>query len=541
MLYCCFASYGQTSDWIWAKNAVGKGYEIANCVKVDAFGNNYIVGHFFSDTLIFGNTTLTNKGSINDDGDIFIAKCDANGNVLWVKSAGGIGDDRAFSIALDTFGNIYIAGYYSWSPTITFDSITLTGGDYANIFLAKYNVDGNVLWVKSAGGTSNVQANSIIVDASGNIYMTGFFRSSTITFGSFTLTNSGYDDIFLTKYNTNGDVLWAKKAGGTNRDEANSVSVDALGNAYITGFFESTTFTLDTITLINTNSDTTGDIFLAKYDGNGNVIWAKNAYGINSDLAESLAIDKWGNIYMTGLSSSSSISFGSSILTNSGSYYILFLTKYDVGGNVLWAKSIGGTGYDEAKSIAIDTFGNIYVTGYFTGTTFPIGSITLTNLSHGNNENVFVAKFDNIGNVIWAVNVGGDGSARSNSVAVDDSENSYIAGFYNYYSLTFGSTSLIHYGDWDIFLAKLSNSVGITKVNDKNSIIFFPNPSNNYITIETQQTSSLDIFNLEGQLLKTIFKVGNNTTIDISDLLAGVYFIKATSEKGIIMSKFIKE
>lgn len=202
-------------------------------------------------------------------------------NWLWAKTAGNTSNDIANSVAVDASGNSYIAGAFL-SPTITFGSTTLTNNGADDIFLAKYDASGNVLWARSAGGTNHDYANSVAVDPSGNVYVAGYFTSDTIIFGSYTLINTdnttnSTSDLFLVKYNSSGNVLWAKSAAGLNNDEAASVSVDASGNAYITGYFSSYTLSFGTITLTNTDTiNYTDDIFIAKYNTSGNVLWAKS-------------------------------------------------------------------------------------------------------------------------------------------------------------------------------------------------------------------------------------------------------------------------
>ncbi|HRR51788.1 MAG TPA: SBBP repeat-containing protein, partial [Candidatus Cloacimonas sp.] len=120
------------------------------------------------------------------------------------------------------------------------------------------------LWAKQAGGTSNDYGRSIAVDDNGNSYVTGDFAESA-TFGTTTLTSSGYDDIYVAKMDSNGNWLWAKQAGGTNYDYGYGIAVDAYGNSYVTGYFKSSSCSFGTITLINNNSEFI-DIFAAKLD-----------------------------------------------------------------------------------------------------------------------------------------------------------------------------------------------------------------------------------------------------------------------------------
>ena len=366
-------SYAQAPNYLWAKSAGGTSDDEAFSVAVDASGNSYVTGYFSSATISFGSTTLTNAGSA----DIFLAKYDANGNVLWAKSAGGTGDDEANSVAVDASGNCYVTGYF-FSPTISFGSTTLTNAGGYDIFLAKYDATGNVLWAKSVGGISDEQATSVAVDASGNTYMAGLFTSTTLVFGSTTLTDSGTgysSDIFLSKYDSNGNVIWAKSAGGTSDDKTLSVAVDVSGNSYVTGWFSSSTLNFGSTSLANTGNY---EMFLAKYDASGNVLWAKKPVGSGTDYGNSIAVDVSGNSYVSGFFQGNTITFGSTILTNAGGGGTdIFLAKYNTTGNLLWAKSAGGIGHDYASSVAVDTTGNCYVAGFFMDAAIPFGSTIL--------------------------------------------------------------------------------------------------------------------------------------------------------------------
>ena len=161
---------------------------------------------------------------------------------LWAKRAGGTDTDKGSSVATDANGNILVTGVF-YSSSITFGTTTLTNAGGSNMYIAKYDAGGNVLWAKSAGGTDSNGGYSIATDANGNIFVTGEFRNSSITFGTTTLTNAGYYDIFIVKYDVGGNVLWAKSTGGTDWDEGRSVASDANGNILVTGIFVSPSIT----------------------------------------------------------------------------------------------------------------------------------------------------------------------------------------------------------------------------------------------------------------------------------------------------------
>jgi len=328
-------SYSQVPDWVWARSGINPsqngtaGYSIAT----DNANNLFITG-YYSDSITFGSYVLTGTLSV------FLAEYDLNGNVKWAKTASG-GYSWGNGIATDIFGNSYITGYFS--TIVSFGSHTLVSAGGVDIFLVKYDPLGNVLWAKSAGGAGADGGYGVAVDAFGNVCITGYFSSSPFMIGAFTFTNAGGDDIFIAKYDSAGNVLWAKSAGGTSYDDAYSISSDSSGNVFITGIFDSPLLTFGSYTLNNAGGH---DIFLAKYDSSGNVLWAKSAGGTSDDFGYHIATDASGNVYLTGYYNSSSITFGSFTFTNAGIGDNAFLIKYNSSGNVIWAKNIGVTGYE---------------------------------------------------------------------------------------------------------------------------------------------------------------------------------------------------
>lgn len=547
LCFLSLLSFAQAPNWAWAKSAGGSGNDYGASTVVDSSGNVYVAGSFGSNTIVFGSTTLTNAGIE----DMFLVKYDHNGNVIWAKRAGGSADDGPSSIAIDAYGNIYIAGCFE-SSTITFGSYTLTnaGVDTTyDMFLVKYDANGNVLWANRAGGTYQDQADAVTVDAFGNVYMTGYFESSTITFGSTTLTNLfwGYQsgDISLTKYDANGNVIWAKSAGGNWADVASTIAVDISGNIEIAGWFFSTTLTFGSYTLTGTNFYA-GDLFLAKYDANGNVLWATSAGGTEGAEAYSVAVDVSKNIYLTGHYYDTTLTFGSYTLTNAGLGDIFFV-KYDADGNVAWAKSAGGPLKDWGMSVAVDALSNPYMAGIFRSSTITFGTTTLTNSSTGTYD-MFLTKYDPNGNVIWAKSAGGTGIDIVNSVYIDASGNPYMTGNYTSLTIPFGSTTLVNADNsgstYDMFIAKLGNSTGINELRRSSTISIFPNPATDRLTIETSAIPALDqisIINSTGQELISQQVKEPKTTIDISTLPNGVYFVRMTSDKTVEVGKFVKK
>jgi hypothetical protein len=229
----CSVSYAQTEDWLWAKQAGGTEDDTGNGIATDSNGSRYVTG-WFQGTATLGSTTLTSSGWQ----DIFIAKLDTNGNYLWVKQAGGTNYDSAYSIATDSSGNCYVTGRFCGAAT--FGSTTLTSSEGVGIFIAKLDTNGNWLWAKQAVGTIAYDSGrGIATDSSGNSYVTGEFYGAA-TFGNTTLTGSGEQDIFIAKLDTNGNFLWAKQAGSTEADYGYGIATDSSGNCCVTGIFRGT-------------------------------------------------------------------------------------------------------------------------------------------------------------------------------------------------------------------------------------------------------------------------------------------------------------
>ncbi|MGZ3864737.1 MAG: T9SS type A sorting domain-containing protein [Bacteroidia bacterium] len=368
----------------------------------------------------------------------------------WAKSGNGTGigstSNEGYSVATDTSGNVFITGFFE-SPTITFGTYTLSTMGYFDVFIVKYDSNGNVLWAKSAGGSLEDDGYSVSTDKAGNVFLAGYFKSSTITFGTYTLTNTSSNNmnLFIVKYDPNGNVLWAKNPTGTVEYAGNNiVSTDSTGNIFVTGSFLSPTMTLGTYTLTNASAFGSPNVFIAKYDSNGNVLWAKSAGGINGTEGSAVSTDVAGNAFITGGFVDTTVTFGTYTLTNHVLYHSdIFVAKYDANGNVLWAKSAGGITNEGANSISADGGGNVFITGSFNSPTITFGSYTLTNANNtGTDNNFFIAKYDATGSVLWAKSAGGKHGDYGYSVSADINGNAFVTGGFYVDTLTFGSFNI---------------------------------------------------------------------------------------------------
>ncbi len=533
-------TFAQAPNCLWATSAGGTNTDEGWGTTTDAIGNVFVTGYFKSDTINLGATTLTNSDNTGNTYDVFLAKYDAAGNVLWAKRAGGTGGDYGRSVATDASGNIYVTGYFN-SPSIAFGATTLTNAsNYTDIFIAKYDAAGNVLWAKSAGGTASDIGYSVTTDASGNVFVTGSFKSPSINFGATTLTNAENTgnsyDIFIAKYDAIGTVLWATSAGGTNTDEAWGIATDASGNIYVSGYFKSTTITTVSTTLTNADSSGSADIFIAKYDAAGTMLWAKREGGADYDWGHSVSTDASGNVYITGEFISSTITFGTITLTNatSSNFPDMFIAKYDASGTVLWAERAGGTDVDYGYSVATDTSGNVYITGGFNSATITFGTTTLTNAGNGD---IFITKYDAAGIVLWAKSAGGTSADEGFGIATDASGNVYVTGRFQSSTITFGTPTLINAGSKDIFIAKYDGTgigVGVDEMFANKKVSVSPNPFTYQTTItfnEEQKNTIIYIRDVLGKEIRREIFSGKQFVIGKGNITAGIYFVQTTDEK----------
>jgi gliding motility-associated-like protein len=320
-------------------------------------------------------------------------------------------------------------------------------------------------WLKRIGGTNVDQGNSIAVDEFGNVYTTGLYSilaDFDPSSGTFNLTSAGYWDIFVSKYDPYGNLIWAKSFGGTSAEYGTSIAIDSYKNVYITGNFLGTVDFDPSGNVFNLTSKGDVDIFVCKLDSLGNLVWAKNMGGLGGDYANSIALDDNKNIYVSGgFSAVADFDPNGGVfnLTSQGGADIFF-TKLDSTGSILWAKSIGSIGEDSGNSITVSEFGNVFLTGAFEGSIDFDPSSGVFNLLSQGLKDVFVSKFDNSGNLLWAKSMGGIGEDIANSISVDDNENVYTTGWFHEvadFDPNSGILNLTSNGEKDIFISKLDS------------------------------------------------------------------------------------
>ena len=361
-------------------------------------------------------------------------------NLVWAKAMGGTSANSASSIKVDAFGNVYTVG--DFYGTTDFDpspgTFTMTALTFNDVFISKFDANGNFLWAKRLAGTSHEFAESLAIDGAGNIIVCGSFEG-TCDFdpgaGTFNLTTNGDRDIYILKLNSSGNFLWAKSIGSVGLDEATSVDVDPAGNVYSTGYFN---YTVDfdpgvgTFTLTNTTND---NAFILKLDASGNFAFAKHLKVDDNSIGYSIKLDATGNIYACGSFRATLFDMdpGATTFTvaSVSSTDDIFVLKLNASGNFVWGKTMGGVDYEEAYDLALDGLGNIYTTGYFQDVCdFDPGPSTFTLNATGISTEIFISKLDASGNFVWAKQVGGPSDQEAYKVCTDLMNNVYLTGYF---------------------------------------------------------------------------------------------------------------
>ncbi|MDD2412129.1 MAG: T9SS type A sorting domain-containing protein [Bacteroidales bacterium] len=370
-------------------------------------------------------------------------------NWAWVNNAGGSGDDRANAICRDNSGYSYVTG--SFNGTVSFgsgNSLISSGG--SDMFIAKYNSDGNFEWAKKAGSNANDKGLDIKIDKQGNILVLGWHAANAF-FGTTQLNTADGAQSFIAKYSNIGELIWVKKLGG----HARTFSVDAANNIFIAASF-SGTVKVENTSLTSTGND---DIWFGKFTSAGNLSWVRRIHGNNGDETPiSLAISHDNKILLNGRISGICNFEGGGLISNSGgaSNQDMFLVKYDTSGAFIWSRQFSASISEESasNSLIVNSSGEILISGIFSGN-LNFGSLMVA--SSGSTD-AFVTKLSSDANTaIWLNKMGTPSADGSFGIGVDAADNVFITGFYGD-SLTINNVFIPKPSVSGSFIAKYNNS-----------------------------------------------------------------------------------
>jgi hypothetical protein len=459
-------SRAQAPDFRWVRQFGGVGYyppaqsfesmdNLVYSLAADRNGNSLIAGwcNTLNPSFVGANSTnLVGPGG-------YVVKVDPAGNMLWAKSTGTNG--FLFGVTADASGNVYTGGL----TAVTWSDTAVAQG---NAVLTKYDLMGNVVWSVQGQGDLQDEANQLAVDAATNIYVSGRFTSTNLTFGSITLTNSHLPqdpsdldfEAFTAKFDSSGNALWATTIAAPHSLWSTvGPNLDAAGNVIVAGILFNT-ITLGTTTLTNIGA---GDIYVVKYDTAGNLMWAKDVGVGDFSGGANLSVDLAGNIYLGARFQSSTATFGNFTVTNNAGTIVL--AKYDGNGNAVWVRQAKGNYNDGSEgeygsgSVFADRAGNVYQAAVYEGTSIDFGGLILPSVSGEYEVNAYVAKYDGAGDILWAREMftpdgGFNLLLQPGCLTGDAYGNIFVAG--NFWTRAiFGKLSVTPANPYEVFLAKL--------------------------------------------------------------------------------------
>lgn len=510
----------------------------------NSIGQLYVYGKTEVKTDLFGSTTGT-----------FLAKMQPDGEVLWSVpfTGGSVQTGYGDCLSVDRNGNIGVMGNFSDTLKIGNKTLINASGNKA-LFVAKIDPEGNVLWLKQVGTGPQCTESSLTADHDGNLIACGTF-SGSYAVGSFVLESAGSQDAFLAKYDPNGILLWARRAGGEEIEYEAFASTDSSNNIYLTGEFTSRNITFGNEPLTLTEFD--GDVLLARYSPDGVYQWGyaygadpTGGYGRYDCWPTAIKTSAGGDSYLYGWTGLANY-YGPFFLESQYNYNF-FLTKINQSGIVQWAKIIKEKKYGwHSLQIDLDDAGNLYLGGNFNDTLFFDNQL----VDNQGELDLFFGKYKDNGSLDWVKLFNSNPMGHSarylpsnflNAITVYDAESFYIGGSW-IYDLQLG-TNILHSSNTNGFIALVGKDIpyGIDQLAENQAgLTVYPNPATDKIHINAGGFGpgkiSVSILSIEGQILqKTTF--GSNPSVisvTLPDLPSGIYCAKLESDHKVVAAKFV--
>ncbi len=559
----------QTASWSWAKQGTGPSDDYAHALATDPSGNVITTGVFSGTTMVFGTHTLSSFNVPNSHAepnkDIFLVKYDKSGNIVWALSGGGPEMERSYAIDTDASGNIYIGGSSS-STVLTLGTVTVNKDKNEDFFVAKLDNAGNTLWIKTGVGNSQNYVQGLAADPSGNVVVTGFNIGTEFAIGTTTISNPS-GAVFVAKYDTQGNVLWAKSSF-QNSDSyfaySQSVDIDSrLGDIFVGGYYANKTLAFDSHTITNNKYgiDPTEDIFIVKYNSAGNVMWAKSFGGEKNERGMAVAVatspDPYfsSDVYLAGHFGGAVLVADSKTLTNTnpalGNQDIFVLKLEAHTGKVMWASQLGGSGRDLVNDM--ETIGNagVVLLGTFASSVINSGTLTSGNTyAGGNSTDIGVAGLDMNGHAVLLKTAGGASIDEGGGIAVDKESLSVYANGFTFSEPMYFDAFEINSTGVDVFTAKLSAPeyerlvlLGVSAITASEWAVG-PNPTSGELRFSADalhENVNVVVYNMFGQeVLQQQFQSSADINIDLSVLSSGVYNVSLITKDSHTIVKVIR-
>jgi len=440
--------------------AGGIGDDRAAAIAIDGSGYAYVAGTTWSSA--FGTST----GQTRATPDAFVMKLDPTGSTaVYTAFLGGTASTSASGIAVDSAGNVYVAGttLSTTFPTTSGAYRTTSDGQHDG-FITKLDPTGSTLLYSTyLGGSGDDFVTGLALTASGEAVVVGYTTSLNfpVVSGAVQQTYAGNFDGFIARLNSSGTALsYGTYMGGTGNDTVNGVALDSGGNIYVTGQTQSADFpTLNPVQSC-ISGGINADAFVTKLSTAGSLVYSTCLGGTGSDIGTAIAVDSLGNAYVAGATSSTDFpaTAGSCQGLNRGEYDAFVASIAASGSALRWATYFGGSAIDTATGIALDSAGDVYITGYTRSTDFPVASFP-QGPYHGGSDG-FVAEFSAGGAAVsYSGMLGGSADDEATAIALDSVGDAYIAGYTlsTDFSATLGGFQTFLAGSVDAFITRVAN------------------------------------------------------------------------------------
>jgi hypothetical protein len=523
-------------------------------VYADVDGNVYTTGYFTGTVDFDPGPGVTNLTAMPPTEGIYVQKIDSLGNLTWAKHMAGSLNGEGFSIATDSYKNVYLIGYFR--GTVDFDpgeglfNLSSTAPSFNDLFILKLDVDGNFVWARQLKNVyQSTPSASLAVDGNGNVYCTGFF-SGTVDFDPGDGYHPAYaaDDYvgFVLKLDAYGNFIWVDVFSSVSTGIAIATRGD---DVYVTGsFLETIAFAGSPATLYSSKGWV--DAFLLKLNTTGEFVWAKQMGGPGGEYGRSIALDADGNIFLAGdFEQTSDFNVGgtATTLTSAGKSDI-FLQKFDPAGNLVWVKQIGGPESDLPERISVSTItGSLFLSGSFVGlASFNIGATP--KMYNSINGSVFMVRVNSSEEIDWIVQYK---TYRLKMAA--EGRHLYAAGQFSS-TMDFdpgpGNTSITPNAFSSAFVVRFEGEADliITGAEDFTKVGFsvYPNPVNSIAIVDLSKMKGHEytarIKDVHGRIIKELsLENHSKNQIDMTGLSDGLYFVELTqSGNKVNMMRLIK-
>lgn len=523
----------------------GGDWDEGTSIALDASHQAYITGNTYSLDYDIkpGAFQSTKAGSF----DVFITKLNASGtDLIYSTYIGGDNVDYSNAISLGVEGSIYIAGYTMSSnyPTTTGAWQTTHGGGTRDIIITKLHASGiSLLYSTYLGGNDYDEAFGLAVDSLGNAFVTGYTFSSDFetTIGAFQTSLAGSADAFITKFNSNGNLLlYSTFVGGDDGEEAHGIVIDKQGNAFITGFTGSSNFPTSNNAFQKSNEGAI-DVFVTKLHFSGaTLVYSTFMGGEENDLSLGIDIDNYGNAYITGTTSSSNFDITPNAFQST--YKDLgdvFLTKInETGSALLFSTYLGGSVEDIGLDIKVSPSGIPYLTGQTNSPDFSVTANAFQTTFDGGSGSVyatdaFVTTFNNnASNLLYSTFIGGSMDDFGAAIALDTTGNAYITGstYSNNFDISSNAFQVNLQGTKEIFVSKFNtgtNNAIFPTQHKQRIFVIYPNPANHFFAIQYEDSGIFDLLDENGNLIDTFtISINESPKTFFINIPAGFYFIR---------------